>query len=266
MDARISIIQIDVLAGDVEANRKKALELIEEGGRRKSDFIVLPELWNVGYALDRLSVLAEPSNGETVSMLKGLARKYNAYIIGSIAELRNGKIYNTVPLTAPEGVIGAYSKIHMFKPFSEHEYFSYGDRLGLFKTKIGNIGIAICYDLRFPDLFRYLALGDAKIVFIPAAFPNLLDHWRHLLYARAMENQIFIVATNRIGKHGEFSFFGHSMAINPSGEIIVEAGGNEAILTFDIKIEIIDEARRKVFHLENRKPEVYKKFESIVKY
>jgi predicted amidohydrolase len=253
----VSLAQMDVRQGDVEANRRKALEFIEEAGKRGSDFLVLPELWTTGYAFDSLSKLAETLDGETVSMLKRKAKQYGMYIIGSMAELRNGENFDTIPLVGPEGLIGTYSKIHLFKPLREHEYFASGESLGMFDTKFGRIGVAICYDLRFPEVFRAMALEGVNIVFVTAAFPSLLNHWRNMLYSRAVENQVFMVAVNRIGSHEEFRFFGHSTIIDPNGEILIEAGEVEVLLTCKLNLERVREAREKIFHLRQRRPEIY---------
>ncbi|KYH38524.1 MAG: nitrilase [Candidatus Hecatellales archaeon B24] len=256
----VSLAQMDVRQGDVEANRRKALEFIEEAGRRRSNVLVLPELWPVGYILDKLPELAEPLNGETVSMLKEKAVQHDMYIIGSIAEFKEGKIFNTVPLVGPEGLVGVYSKIHLFKPLKEHLYFTPGRKLGIFDVEFGRIGVAVCYDLRFPEVFRVMALKDVSIVFVVAAFPNRLNHWRSMLYSRAVENQFFMVAANRIGSYGDNRFFGHSMVIDPDGEILVEAGETEILLTCDLKLEKVKQARSKLFHVEQRKAEIYDSF------
>ena len=251
---------MDVQHGDVEANRRKALKFIEEAGRRRSDVLVLPELWTTGYALDMLPKLAEPLNGETVSMLKEKAAQHNMYIIGSMAELKEGKIFNTVPLVGPEGLVGAYSKIHLFKLLKEHLYFTPGRKLGVFDVKFGRIGVAVCYDLRFPEVFRVMALKGVTTVFVVAAFPNRLNHWRSMLYSRAVENQFFMVAANRIGSYGDNRFFGHSMVIDPDGEILVEAGETEILLTCELALGKVKQARSRLFHAEQRKPEIYDAF------
>jgi predicted amidohydrolase len=210
--------------------------------------------------LDRLPRLAEPLNGETVNMLKEKASQHNMYVIGSIAELKEEKIFNTVPLVGPEGLVGVYSKIHLFKPLGEHLYFTPGRKLGVFDVKFGRIGVAICYDLRFPEVFRVMALKGVSIVFVVAAFPNRLNHWRSMLYSRAVENQFFMIAANRIGSYEDNRFFGHSMVIDPDGEILVEAGETEILLTCDLKLEKVEQARGRFFHVERRKPEIYDAF------
>ncbi|MHC1586601.1 MAG: carbon-nitrogen family hydrolase [Candidatus Hecatellaceae archaeon] len=255
---KVCLLQMEVADGNIDVNRGKAERLIREAAKQKPDFILLPELWNTGYQLETARQLAEPLEGETVKRLLTLAEEYGVYILGSIIELRAGKLYNTMPIIAPNGLIEAYSKIHLFKPMREDEFFTAGDKPGFFKTPKGTFGAAICYDLRFPELFRLLALKGVEAVFLAASFPRLLDHWRHLIYARAIENQFFMVAVNRVGRLGSLEFFGHSMVVAPSGVALLEAGSSEGIFTCELDLDLVEEERGRIFHLQGRRPEVYR--------
>jgi len=256
---RVVLIQMDVVLGSPEANRAKAAKMIRAVCSVGCDLVVLPELWTTGYALDRIRGLAEPLNGESVKFFEGLAREYSAYIVGSIPELEaSGRIYNTAVVVGPEGVAGFYRKVHLFKPMEEHLYFTPGDRVEVINTRYGPIGLAICYDVRFPELFRKLTLKGARMVVVPAEWPCArVSHWEVLVKARALENQIFVAAVNRVGSDGRYEYCGASMIVDPWGVEVVKLGGVEAAVVVDIDLATVDRVRKLLPVLEDRRPDVY---------
>ena len=140
-----------------------------------------------------------------------------------MAELRGDKVYKSAIILGPEGIIRSYSKTHLFRLMNEHKYFTPGNTCDVFQTSFGRIGLVICYDIRFPELARGAALKGARILFVPAEWPYpRVSHWEFLLKARAIENQMFVVASNRVGSDKKNIFFEHSMVLDPAGETIAE--------------------------------------------
>lgn len=260
---RIAMLQMDVDIGKPEVNFAKLASLLEEaaGQANKPDVIVFPEMWNTGYALTEITELADLNGERTKTFVAEFCRKYGINVIaGSIAEGKdNGEVYNTIYAFDREGnEIGDYSKIHLFRLMEEEKYLAAGDKLGTLSLEGAGAGMMICYDIRFPELARKLALGGAKLLFVPAEWPHpRLHHWRTLLTARAIENQMFVVACNRVGKSGDTAFFGHSMIIDPWGEVLVEAGEEETILYADIDLSLVDTVRSKIPVFEDRRPALY---------
>jgi predicted amidohydrolase len=227
--------------GNKKANVDRALSFIEEC--KTADVVVLPELWSTGLALHNAGELAEPLTGTTIALLEDYAAHYNMYITGSILE-RDNRFYNTFHVVAPEGLLGSYRKIHLFSLIEEPTYLEPGKQYSPFSTEVCTISGIICYDVRFPELSRALAMQGTEVLFVPAEFPHpRKTHWDILLRARAIENQFFVVGCNRAGKSEEYHFFGASAVIDPWGEILQKAGSCECILTCTIDIERIQECR-----------------------
>jgi omega-amidase len=246
---KVSIIQMEIEEGNKSKNIEKACSLLERC--EPSDFVVLPELWSTGLALQNAKELAESLRGETISRLEEYAAQYNQYIIGSILERDNNIFYNTLHVVGPEGLSGSYRKIHLFSLMKEDYFLNPGATFQVISTRFCTIAGIVCYDIRFPELPRALALEGAQILFVPAEFPHpRKNHWKTLLRARAIENQFFVVACNRTGQSETYQFFGASTVIDPWGEILVEAADEENILSCDINLEKISECRRNLpaFH------------------
>jgi predicted amidohydrolase len=247
-----------IALGDPKKNRERAASLIEEACRRGSKFVVLPELWTTGYSLKNIRELAEPLDEATGTMLLDICSKWKTYVIGSIAESREGKIFNTATIIGPKGLLGSYSKVHLFRLLGEHECFTHGNSCSVFQTDFGKVGLALCYDIRFPELTRKLALNKAQILFVPAEWPYLRGaHWELLLKARAIENQIFVVGANRVGSDENNTFFGHSMILDPMGKVLIEGGDTELILTCELDMNLIDKTRSLITCFKDRRPALY---------
>lgn len=258
---KVALIQMDIALGDVEANRRKALAMIQEGLRQKAKLFVLPELWTTGYILDQLTKLGEPDNGPTIQMLQKVAQENQVEIItGSIAELRDGQIYNTVYAIDGTGkIVGKYSKIHLVPMMDEEKFLAPGDHRSLFDLSFGKAGTIICYDLRFTELSRALALDGCQTLFIPAEWPDIRGkHWRTLNMARAIENQMFVIAVNRVGKDPNNTFFGHSLLIDPWGDVLAEGSETEEeVIVADVDFSIVDNIRRQIPVFADRRPQYY---------
>ncbi|OPA72873.1 carbon-nitrogen hydrolase [Paenibacillus selenitireducens] len=258
----VSLIQMDVTIGQPEKNYIRVEQLLHEAiqAATKPDLIILPEMWNTGYALEQIHALADEQGERTKSLLSAFSQTNQVNIIGgSIAERRGDQIYNTMYAFDRTGtVVAEYSKIHLFRLMDEEKYLTEGDRIGSLNIDGTQAGMMICYDIRFPELARKLALSGAKILFVPAEWPHpRLHHWRTLLTARAIENQMYVVACNRVGTSGTTAFFGHSMVIDPWGEIVSEGAEDEAILTASIDLALVSEVRGRIPVFEDRRPEHY---------
>lgn len=259
----IALIQSYIEVGDPAANQKRIFDHMEKAmaADPKPDILVLPEMWNTGYALDRIQEIADKEGRETRENLSSFARKHRVQIIGgSIAEKMDEQIYNTMYIFNRQGEqVAKYSKMHLFRLMDEEKHLQAGDEAVTFELEEGLIaGASICYDIRFPELSRTLALAGAKVLFVPAEWPHpRLNHWRTLLIARAIENQMYVVACNRVGDSGETSFFGHSMIIDPWGEIVAEGGEDEAIITGNLDSSLTDSVRQRIPVFEDRRPSLY---------
>ncbi len=255
----LSLAQIDIAWGQPDANLSKAEEWIAEAHRRGSDLIVFPELWTTGYDLDNVDRYASAPGQGVFERLAQLAHQHSIYITGSILKRQGRAIYNCAPLFSPEGAfLGDYDKVHLFGLMDEDKYLAPGHQTPLFDLPWGRCALGICYDLRFPELFRKYALAGADLILVPAEWPYpRLEHWRTLLRARAIENECFIAACNRVGQGGEAQFFGHSAVIDPWGRCLVEAGESEILLTVSLDIQLVQDVRQRLTVFHDRRPDVY---------
>ncbi|HEY0829414.1 MAG TPA: carbon-nitrogen family hydrolase [Bacilli bacterium] len=259
---QLSLLQIDVSIGQPDMNFVKIANKLEEAVRSsvKPDVIMLPEMWNTGYALDEIQDLADENGSRTKNFLSNFCKEHQVNIVGgSIAERIGSNVRNTIYVFDRQGQITAdYSKIHLFRLMSEEKHLVSGTKVGSFPLEDISAGMMVCYDIRFPELTRKLALDGAKILFVPAQWPKpRLHHWRTLLMARAIENQMFVVACNRVGVSGTTDFFGHSMIIDPWGEIIAEGGEQEEIIFAAVDLGHVDKVRAMIPIFEDRRPELY---------
>jgi omega-amidase len=260
MKLTIGLAQMDVLLGQPEANLATVSRLAAEAAASGVEWLVLPELWSTGYDLDRADKYATPIESGIFAEVGRLAKQHGLYILGScLARLPGNGVGNTAVFHTPSGdILGHYSKTHLFQLMDEHHYLTAGDKLTLVKWPWGQVGLTICYDLRFPELFRAYALAGANLIVVPAEWPKpRLAHWRTLLRARAIENQLYIVACNRVGTSKGTTFFGYSTIIDPWGETAVEGGETAELLTATIDLDLVDQVRAKIPVFVDRRPLLY---------
>jgi len=267
---KIAILQMDVKMAqnfaDCEQNFIRARALIDRALKCGADVAVLPEAFNTGFCVQNFKCLADAGAARTKGFLSEISQNCGAVLIGGSISSERDKIYNSAFVYQNGAEILRYDKIHAFSLARENEIVSGGDRLGLceikFKNRAVKIGVAICYDLRFGEIFRALALRGAQIVFVIAQFAqSRIEHFITLARARAIENQIFICAVNGCGDMGQGeSFGGNSMLIGPNGEIIARSGKKEAVKVVDINLDEILKFRAKMNLLKDMKPEIYKEF------
>lgn len=243
---QVASIQMAVVEGDKVKTIKKAADNVRQC--RGADLIILPEIWNVGFmSFDRYIPEAEDKNGPTLGMLRKLAREVGSFLhTGSFVEEDGGKYYNSSYLISPQGeILANYRKVHLFGYNSrETQILTPGDKAVVVETSIGKIGMATCYDLRYPELFRRMVDDGAEIFMVCSAWPYpRLEHWLMLNRVRALENQCFLVSANSVGTNQGVQFVGHSMMVNPWGTILASGGDNEVILKTEFDLAELHRAR-----------------------
>jgi omega-amidase len=262
---QLSLIQMDCALGQPKENFARVAPLIAQAAAQGSELVILPELWSTAYdlehAADHASPLAQRA-GERgwFGRLASLARKHKVWLTGSLLEVQaDARFYNTLALYGPDGRLkGVYRKIHLFRLMEEEVYLAPGQNTTLLELPWGKTALAICYDLRFPELFRHYALQGAHVVLIPAEWPHpRREHWRTLLRARAIENQCFVVGCNRVGSSKGADFFGASAVIDPWGETLAEGADEETILTVTLDPAAVEGARQRIPVFADRRPELY---------
>jgi omega-amidase len=259
MKLRISLGQITIDFGHPNVNEEKIVEFTAEAARQGSDLILFPELWSTGYDLENSGKHAIELNNGIFLRCSSLALKYHIHLGGSLLERRGSNVYNTFVLFNPIGsILGTYRKIHLFRPMDEDKWLCAGDELVIADAAWGRAGLSICYDLRFPEVFRNFALNDATMALIPAEWPaDRIEHWRTLLRARAIENQIFVVATNRTGNSPTEKFGGFSAIIDPWGNTVLEANQDEGLFSDVIDLDDIPRIRKRIPIIKDRRPDIY---------
>ena len=257
----ISCIQMNVRAGDPAANFTHAERLIQKAAKRKPDVILLPELWNTGFAPGKIDpALADEDGTRTKAFCGGLAREFNVNIVaGSVLTRKSGALYNTAYVFDRTGTcIAEYDKMHLFSPSGEHEAYAAGDKIVTFPLDGVTCGIMICYDLRFAELARVMALSDAKVLFIPAEWPiQRKEQMVTLLRARAIENQQFAALCNGCGTAFGTQFGGSSAIVDPLGKVLAKAGQREKIICAEIDFSAQEKIRKALSVFIDRKPELY---------
>jgi deaminated glutathione amidase len=272
-DIRVGLVQINSRS-DKEANLRRAEELIDEAAARGARLIALPEYVSYLGPREGNAENAETIPGPTTERFAAKARQHDVYILGgSIVEQSDvpDKFYNTSTLINPAGdIVAVYRKIHLFDiditgnvSANESSTILPGEDVVTAEVDGHTVGLTICYDLRFPELYRLLALDGAEILFVPAAFTMFTgkDHWHMLLRARAVENQCFVVAPGQFGAHepNNAQCYGHSIVVDPWGTILADAPDKEGVVTADLDFEYLNKIRAQVPSLANRRPSAYEK-------
>ncbi len=259
---KIACIQMDIAFGEPAVNFENVEAYLNEAAANGAETIVLPEMWNTGYALTDLEKLADGS-GRTMTLLQGFAKTHGVNIVGgSVSTKKQDGFYNTMYVVDKTGkLVSEYDKAHRFGLMDEHIHLEEGAGLGTFELEGTTCGGVICYDIRFPEWIRAQALNGAKVIFVPAEWPEArIDHWKVLLQARAIENQCFIVAVNRVGSDPKNEFGGHSMIIAPWGEIRLDMAKQEGIGYADIDLTEVESVRERIPVFADRRENLYMKF------
>jgi predicted amidohydrolase len=267
---RVSAVQLNSTA-EKAANMEAADRLTRAAAADGARLIVLPEKWTALGTDEDLHAGAETLDGPAVAWARAIARELSVDLVaGSIVERLEGneKLANTSMHIDPRGEVRAvYRKLHMFdvevegRAYNESAITEAGEEIVLSATAEGvELGMSICYDLRFPELYRILALRGARVFALPAAFtlPTTRDHWETLVRARAIENQAFVIAANQVGAHpGGHRSGGRSMIVDPWGAVLAQAPDGEGHILAELNLERQEEIRARFPALANRRPEVY---------
>ncbi len=255
---KAGVVQFDVRLGNIESNLSSALKGIDQLKALNVKIALLPEMWSCGFDNKSLGEHAEKTDN-IIDKLTRIASGYDMIIAGSLPESSDNDIFNTMYLIdGSRGLINTYRKIHLFSHTQEDKYFCAGNRAVICETSVGPVGLMICYDLRFPELCRALTLSGALLVLTSAQWPlERITHWDILLRARAVENQIFLVAANSCGMENSIEYGGHSLLVSPFGEILVRAKDRECIISSEIDLAQLSEFRRKIPCLNERAPDTY---------
>jgi predicted amidohydrolase len=271
---RAAAVQLNS-TGDKARNVETAERLVLAAARDGAELVALPEKWNLLGDSATLLEGAEPLDGSTIAAARSWARELGIHLVaGSIAERAGGhdKSFNTSVLIGPDGEIEArYRKIHMFDvdvggvAYRESEHEEPGAEIVTADLGRGlegvTLGMTVCYDLRFPELYRILAVRGARVITVPSAFTldTGKDHWEVLLRARAIENQAFVVAPNQIGEAPpHYRSYGRSMILDPWGVVLAQAPDEECFVGAELDLELQERVRTALPSLANRRPEAYR--------
>lgn len=271
---KIALCQMEVI-DDKKTNIKKAIKMIKDAKLENVDIAILPEMFNCPYENEKFIEYSEVlSESETLREISQVAKEENIHILaGSIPEKIIEKegltsIYNTSCLFDNKGnLIGSHRKVHLFDidvvgkiSFKESDTLNAGKDIDVIYTDFGNIGIGICYDIRFIELSRIMALEGANILIFPGAF-NLTTgpaHWELLFRSRALDNQVFTIGVApALNKNSSYNSYGHSIIVNPWGEVIVQADYDECLIIQDINLEEVEKVRDEIPILKNRRTDLY---------
>jgi deaminated glutathione amidase len=274
---RAAAVQLNSQA-DKDRNLEVAERLVRDAAADGAELVALPEKWNVLGTAEVLIEGGEPLDGPTISACRGWARELGITLVaGSIVERVEGqeKLSNTSALIGPDGEIEAtYRKIHMFDvdvggvEYRESDTQEPGGEIVVAEAAGVALGMTVCYDVRFPELYRILAVRGARVITVPAAFTlhTGKDHWELLMRARAVENQVFVVAPGQFGEAPpHYHSYGRSMIVDPWGVVLATAPDEECFVAADLDFALQDEIRSKLPSLANRVPGAYQwpDFESV---
>ena len=262
MKIKLLVVQFEAAAGDIDKNIEKVEKLLDNCGHACADLIVLPELWTTGWDCGSFNKHSEDLySSKTYLFLKKIAQKFSSNVAGGSAILRRngGKDRNTCIFLNRNGdILAIYDKYHLFSHRGQSEalYLQEGDAPVLVNTDIGKIGLSVCYDIRFPEMFRLYAFNGADLMINMAAWPKTYtDEYVTLAKARAVENQIYFVTSCLTGKINEsFNFSGNSFVSDYKGRVIAKLGEEEAVLCAEINLEEMKQYRQQMNILKDTKP------------
>ena len=262
MSFQIALAQAAFPQGEPDVNLVKASAMVKQAADCGADLLLLPELWASGYDLEHCSRYAFPAGEGLFAFMGELAAECGIGVGGSLIEAGEDGFYNTFALYDPDqGLIGAYRKIHLLQLLREERFLSPGSELSLLETRWGKLGLATCYDLRFPELVRAYCASGAELILLVAEGPQRrIAHWSLLLQARAVENQCFLAAVNKVGSSQGEKLGGGSAVISPMGEVLVQGGEEEELLLAEIELDEVERTRRWMPVFRDRQPALYCKF------
>ena len=249
---KIVLVQYNPIWEDKESNKKKILQLLN--GLKDVELIVFPEMSLTGFTM-KSNEMAEGIQGESFRYFSSMAKEKSSDIFAGIIEKRNKRIYNTLIHIKSDGkLIKLYRKVHPFSYSGENKHFNAGVRPAMTKIKKWKIGLTICYDLRFPELFRKYGKKRAHLIVNIANWPDTrIEHWRTLLKARAIENQCYVAGVNRVGDDPKLKYPGFSSLFDPMGKEIIAVENEERVIQAKIDKNYVNEVREKFPFLDDIK-------------
>jgi deaminated glutathione amidase len=264
---RAAVVQLNS-TGEKARNLAAAERLVRAAAADGAELVALPEKWNLLAGGEELLAGAEPLDGPTLNAARGWARELGIHLLaGSISERGDAKAFNTSVLIGPDGAdLAVYRKIHMFDVeaggvvYRESEHEQPGEEIVSVPLGESVLGLTVCYDLRFPELYRILAVRGARLIAVPSAFTLATgrDHWQVLLRARAIENQVFVLAPNQVGEAPpHFSSFGRSAIVDPWGVVLATAPDEECFAAAELDLAAQERIRESLPSLANRRPQAY---------
>ena len=257
---RVALIQLNIQYGNPDENYRQVTTAIAQAAQQAVDVIVLPEMWNTGYALTRLNVLADDNGERTIKVLSQLAQQFHVNIVGgSVAVAREDAFYNEMLVFDRTGqLLSRYDKVHRFGLMAEDRYITAGQTENRFTLDAVPAMGVICYDIRFPEWLRKQAAQGPQVIFVSAEWPTVrLPQWQILLQARAIENQAFVVAVNRVGSDPDNAFGGQSLVIDPLGTILAHGSDHAEIMTATLDFDQVAAVRGSMPVFADRQPELY---------
>lgn len=266
---RVAVIQMNS-RDDKAANLAKAETLLAEAAARDAELAVLPELWTYLGPKDRRAQVAEAIPGPSSEFLAGIARRHRFWLVGGSYLERvadQPRFFNTCLAFSPDGeVVARYRKLHLFDvdvdgySYRESATMAPGGEVVAAELAGVRVGLTICYDLRFPELYRRLAVGGAKVITVPSAFTRETgkDHWGVLLRCRAIENQVFVLAAAQVGSHppGK-ACYGNALIADPWGMVLARAGYQECVITAELDLDYQQQVRKELPSLEHRRGDLF---------
>jgi len=255
---KAGVVQFDVESGRIEANFAKLSEHLGKLASAHVSLAVLPEMFSCSFDNENLRAHSR-STPKIIERLSVFALDYGMAIAGTLPEQEEDRIFNTMVLIDRYGKLkGKYRKLHLFRLTGEHLYYTAGNEVITVDSTLGRIGLMTCYDLRFPEVARALFLKGVQLIVIPAQWPeHRKDHWETLIKARAIENQLFMVCSNRTGTEAGLTFPGMSMIADPMGRILVHAGSHDTSAFAEIDPDALKTMRTLIPCMTDRRAEVY---------
>lgn len=265
---KIALIQMPIVK-EKEINLNTAKDMINQAAKKGAEIIVLPEMFNCPYNSRVFREYSETPKGKSITLMRKLAKKNKIIIVaGSIVEIEDNDLYNTCFVIDTFGrIIGKHRKAHLFDVdipkgirFKESSILKPGNQVTVIKTTKGTIGVAICYDMRFPELIRKMTLLGTDMIFVPAAFNMITGpaHWHTLARSRALDNQIYFgLCSPARDQSASYVAYGHSLVANPWGEIVDELNEEPGILYSNIDFNHIKSTRESLPLLKHRRPFLY---------
>ena len=255
---RVALVQMDLAWEDVAENHRRARRHLEESSRKGARLALLPEMFCTGFSMESQKIAQLPG-GPSETFLLEVARDLGLWVLASIPEAGTPRPRNMAILAGPDGSVVRYAKIHPFTFGGEDRVYTGGDRIVTVTIEGVRVTPFVCYDLRFPEPFRFAAL-DTDLFALVANWPEARRaHWSTLLRARAIENLCYVAGVNRVGEGGGLRYLGDSAVISPWGEVLAEGGPDEAVLLAEIDPAVVSDARAKFPALRDRRPDAYRR-------